>query len=1119
MWLNRLLRTWSGGSPFSRPAARRRRARPGVEPLEGRCVPARLAVTSALDPAILTAGTLRYAVSQANADAAQGNSDSITFDTARMGTSTITLQQGRLELGAGSGTTTIDGGGRVTIGGAGASGDFLIDSGANVSMIGLAIQGGRATVGGGIENLGALALSNATLSGNVGLWNGGAIFNGIGATLAVSNVTLAGNAAAGYGGGIDSVGSLTVTDSTVAGNTAQYGGGMADAAPTTLVNCLVAGNKNTTGGAGPDVYGGLSFGSAFDLIGNGSGMTGITSPGAVHDQIGTAYFPIAPLLAPLGYYGGSLPTMALLANSPAIGGGEAIAGLTTDERGLPRTGAADIGAYQAQPLATLAVSATATVTAGTPFSITITAQDQYGNPVTNGNVTVTLATSDGQAVTPATITLVNGTATLNLTLKTADALMLTATAGDVTGSSGNITVSPAAAASLTVSTSSAAVAGSGFITVVMAWDAYGNLATGYNGTATLASDDGQTVVPGSLPLHNGYGAAIVTLDVAHRVTLTATSGALRGVGNGITINPGPASTFAVSAPAAVTAGTSFNVAISAQDKYGNTATSHSGPVTLACSDHQTVAVAPPGVTLVNGTANVAVTLNNADTVTLTVVAGTLQGVSKSIVVNPPPTLGDLTSPKQPTANQPFTGTLAVAGGTGGYSNLSVTGLPAGLGARLSANTVAISGSPPTAGTFNFVVAVQDALGAKVSRAFAITIAPASSLTLSPGTLPAEIAGQNYGVPFGATGGYGRYIYTLTAGTSLPPGLTLDSTTGLLSGATTKAGSYNFTVVATDASLGTLTGSEACTLTVSPAAISVVVSVPGSVRAGTSFTVSITARDQYGNGYAGPVSLASSDGKFATSNVPMTEGVASTTVTLTAAHAVTFRATAGAASGVSNNITITPASISQVSFSTQPPPSVIVGQVFGAAVQVEDRYNNPIPSVTVTIGSTAVSTNAQGIATFNNLSEAVPGTYTLRASVAGGPSATSQPLTASWPTYTWTASTTFVYVSSTTNLAVAIGGLETVSGSLQAPSVSAALSLIPGIADSMLFDKARNDLKTTTLGKGLPGILRIHDQFSLGISDSSGHVSYQHWLTFLESTESAGLGLFAAITGELPEPVA
>lgn len=68
-------------------------------------------VTSPLDPAVLTAGTIRYAVHQADADAVNGISDHIVFNTAQMGGNTISLQRGPLELTSGSGAITIDGGG------------------------------------------------------------------------------------------------------------------------------------------------------------------------------------------------------------------------------------------------------------------------------------------------------------------------------------------------------------------------------------------------------------------------------------------------------------------------------------------------------------------------------------------------------------------------------------------------------------------------------------------------------------------------------------------------------------------------------------------------------------------------------------------------------------------------------------------------------------------------------------------------------------------------------------------------------------------------------------------------------------------------------------------------
>src|SRR5262245_45825725 len=76
-----------------------RRLRPELEPLEDRTAPATLVVISAADPAgPLVAGTLRYAVNQANQDARFGHSDTIIFDRAQMGSSTVTLGQGALVL-------------------------------------------------------------------------------------------------------------------------------------------------------------------------------------------------------------------------------------------------------------------------------------------------------------------------------------------------------------------------------------------------------------------------------------------------------------------------------------------------------------------------------------------------------------------------------------------------------------------------------------------------------------------------------------------------------------------------------------------------------------------------------------------------------------------------------------------------------------------------------------------------------------------------------------------------------------------------------------------------------------------------------------------------------------
>src|SRR5262249_11735870 len=130
-------------------------------------------------------------------------------------------------------------------------------------------------------------------------------------------------------------------------NTAVDSGGGLNVWPgatVTLTNTIVARNVARNGGG--DVLGALDKNSANNLIGDESGMTGIND-GSQGNQVGTIQAPINPLLAPLGNYGGPTWTMALLPGSPAIGGGKSGSGVpTTDQRGQPRAGHVDIGAFQ-----------------------------------------------------------------------------------------------------------------------------------------------------------------------------------------------------------------------------------------------------------------------------------------------------------------------------------------------------------------------------------------------------------------------------------------------------------------------------------------------------------------------------------------------------------------------------------------------------------------------------------------------------------------------------------------------------------------------------------------------------------------------------------------------------
>ncbi|MFN8531383.1 MAG: choice-of-anchor Q domain-containing protein [Anaerolineae bacterium] len=193
-------------------------------------------------------GSLRQAVANANGD---GVSSTITFS----GVSTVNLTTGELSL-LNDGTLTIDGGLGVTIQGNNTFRMLSVGSGAHVTLTHLIIAGGYFAgnhgYGGGLYvNGGAVTLTNSTVSGNTAEAGGG-IYN-YGGTLTLTNSTVSGNTAV-YGGGIYNwLGTVTLTYSTVSGNTGEYGGGGIYndyGALTTLNNSTVSGNTAAYFGGG-----------------------------------------------------------------------------------------------------------------------------------------------------------------------------------------------------------------------------------------------------------------------------------------------------------------------------------------------------------------------------------------------------------------------------------------------------------------------------------------------------------------------------------------------------------------------------------------------------------------------------------------------------------------------------------------------------------------------------------------------------------------------------------------------------------------------------------------------------------------------------------------------------
>jgi hypothetical protein len=143
------------------------------------------------------------------------------------------------------------------------------------------------------------------------------------------------------------------------------------------------------------------------------------------------------------------------------------------------------------------------------------------------------------------------------------------------------------------------------------------------------------------------------------------------------------------------------------------------------------------------------------------------------------------------------GSLAVAGGTAPFNwTLDGGNLPAGLG--LNHNTGAITGTPnaPGVGTASFIVRVTDALNASATKAFSLTIVPSVQITTT--SLPGGSVGTSYSQAVAVGGGQAPFTFSKPGGGALPPGPSLNTSTGEISGTPTLIGNYSFTIRVTDA---------------------------------------------------------------------------------------------------------------------------------------------------------------------------------------------------------------------------------------------------------------------------------------------------------------------------------
>ncbi|MBI2685966.1 MAG: putative Ig domain-containing protein [Acidobacteria bacterium] len=355
------------------------------------------------------------------------------------------------------------------------------------------------------------------------------------------------------------------------------------------------------------------------------------------------------------------------------------------------------------------------------------------------------------------------------------------------------------------------------------------------------------VITNSVPLppgtlSNSYSTPITTTGGATLKTYSISSGNLNPL---IVINPG---TGVVAGPALVAGTYSFTVRV--VDDAGRVAT----------KAEQLTVLAPTGIspaTLPNGTINTAYSqqltmVGGISPVSWTIISGSLPagmnlGSATGLLSGTPTASGlfnfivNATDTQSQSAQASYSlrilnvltispaalpdATVAIAYSqalTATGANLPVTwsvttgSPPAGI--TLNTSTGVLSGTPAAAGTSNFTVLATDSLGQTGQRAYALLVAASGFAITTASPLPDGFENDSYTVPLATNSSTPSSVSWAVVAGSLPPGLTLGTTTGNITGAPTLRGAYSFTVEASmpftgGVALATLRTQKAFTVTI------------------------------------------------------------------------------------------------------------------------------------------------------------------------------------------------------------------------------------------------------------------------------------------------------------------
>ncbi|OXB08655.1 hypothetical protein B0A81_10155 [Flavobacterium plurextorum] len=684
-----------------------------------------------------------------------------------------------------------------------------------------------------------------TTTGATGIGSASGLPAGVTAAWASNTITISGTPTVsgtfnysipltGSCGSVNAIGTINVTPANTAG--------LASSNPTLCINtALVNITHTTTGATGIDTASGLPAGVTASWASNTITISGTPT------ESGTFNYSI-PLTGGCGSVNATgtitvkaANTTAGASSNPTVCINNAITNITHTT-----TGATGIGSASGLPAGVTASWASNTITiSGTPtsggtFNYSIPLTGGCSSVNATGSITVTpVNTTTGASSSP---TLCINTALINITHTTTGATGIGAASGLPTGvtadwTSNTITISGTPSVSGTFNYNIPLIGGCGTVSAIGTITVKAaNTAGSASSTPTVCINNTITNITHTTTGATGIGSAsglpagVTAVWASNTITISGTPTA-SGTFNYTIPLTGNCGTVEAAGTITVTPANTAGTASSSPTVCISTAITDITQTTTGATGIGAASGLPAGVTAVwasntitiSGTPTVSGTFDYS--IPLTGGCGTVEATG-TITVTPANTAGTASSSPIVCINTAIADiTHATTGATG---IVSASGLPAGVTAAWSSNTITISGTPTESGTFNYSIPLTGGCGT-VEATGIITVIPANTAGTASSSPTVCISTAIADIMHTTTGATG-----IGSASGLPAGVTAawTSNTITISGTPTESGTFNYSIPLTG---GCSNVNATGTITVTPANAAGIASSSPTICISTAIT--------------------------------------------------------------------------------------------------------------------------------------------------------------------------------------------------------------------------------------------------------------------------------------------